>query len=170
MNLFVIYIGGKHKDAFIELHDIRFVLAETIEDTYEELKNSWWGEIETLHLDCWGILKSAGNYNIRLKKEPANSENKLFFVNLGGYDLNEFTELHKNVFVVAPTESKAKVQGLKQILDWKSHHRDYLYEVENIVNLNKIVAEKNLYIHLEPTDAPDPFEFTCKYVSIGKKP
>ena len=41
MELFVIYIGGIHPKAFIELHDMRFVIAEKIEDTYEELKNSW---------------------------------------------------------------------------------------------------------------------------------
>lgn len=33
--LFIIYIGGSHEKAFIELHDMRFVIAETIEDTYE---------------------------------------------------------------------------------------------------------------------------------------
>jgi len=41
MNLFVIYIGGGHKDALIELHDIRIVIAKTIEDTYESLRTSW---------------------------------------------------------------------------------------------------------------------------------
>ena len=37
MNLFMIYVGGKHKDSLIELHDIRFVAADSIEATYETL-------------------------------------------------------------------------------------------------------------------------------------
>jgi hypothetical protein len=90
-------------------------------------------------------------------------------VNLGGYDPNEFSELHKNVFVVAPTESKAKVKALKTILDWQSHHKDYLYDVEQAVNLSALAAEKSLYIHLEPTTTPEPFSFSCKYHPIGKK-
>ena len=37
-NLFIIYIGGSCSGALIELHDIRLVIAETIEDTYDYLK------------------------------------------------------------------------------------------------------------------------------------
>ncbi len=164
----MIYIGGIHEKALIELHDIRFVIAETIEDTYEELKSSWWGTPRSLHIDAWGMLDYVDGYNISLKPEaPLNPENKLYFVNLGGYDSNEFTELHKNVLVVAPNESKAKVRALKQILDWQSHHRDYQFELENILSISELISTKNLHIHLEPTDTPKEFEFTCKYLPIG---
>lgn len=168
MKLFMIYIGGKTKQAIIELHDMRFVIAENIEQTYEELRKGWWGEPETLHLDCWGAVESADGYNLSLKPTPQESENKLYFVNLGGYSSEEFTELHKNVLVVAPTESKAKVRALKQILDWQSHHKDYQFEVEHLLALEQIVLAKNLYIHLEPTNNPVAFEFTAKYVPIGR--
>jgi hypothetical protein len=168
MKLFVIYIGGVHERAFIELHDMRFVVAQSIEDTYEYLRNSWWGSPESLHLDAWGVLEFADGYDIILKDYPQDSENKLYFVNLGGYDKDQFTELHKNVFVVAATDSKAKVRGLGQILDWESHHRDYQFELENIVNISEITAEKRLYIHLIPAETEKKFEFTCKYLPIGK--
>lgn len=169
MKLFVIYIGGSHEKAFIELHDMRFVIADKIEDTYNELKKTWWGTPKSLHLDAWGALDYADGHNIVLKDHPPlDSENKLYFINLGGYDSNEFTELHKNVFVVASNDSKAKVRALKQILDWESHHRDYQFELESILNVSEIAKSKNLYIHLEPTDAEKKFEFICKSVSIGK--
>jgi hypothetical protein len=87
---------------------MRFVIAKKIKDTYESLKESWWGTIESLHLDAWGALKYADGYNIKISSKPAQeTENKLYFVNLGGYDSSEFTELHKNVFVVAENPSKA---------------------------------------------------------------
>ena len=35
MKLFAIYIGGTHEKALIELHDMRFIIAENIKDTYE---------------------------------------------------------------------------------------------------------------------------------------
>lgn len=169
MNLFIIYIGGAHPKSFIELHDMRFVVANTVEETYESLRQNWWGSPESLHLDAWGILKHADSHDIHLKNEPqTDMENRLFFVNLGGYDRNEFTELHKNVFVVAPTESKAKVRALKQILDWESHHRDYQFEVEKIVDVESAVAGGNFYPHLVPSHKEIPFEFTCKYVPIGR--
>ena len=169
MKLFAIYIGGIHEKALIELHDMRFVIAENIEATYDSLKAYWWGTPESLHLDDWGSLEYADGHKIKLTPEaPQASENKLYFVNLGGYDGNEFTELHKNVFVVAPNASKAKVRALRQILDWKDHHRDYQYEVENILDLGKIAAEKNLYLHLEPTEIEEKFIFTNKFVPIGR--
>jgi len=77
---------------------------------------------------------------------------------LGGYDPDDFNELHKNIFVVAPTESKAKVRALKTILHWKSHHKDNLFGVENITRVDKLNLQ-GWRIHLEKTDNPIPFVF-----------
>ena len=168
MKLFVFFIGGDIEGSLIELHDARFVAAETMEDTYPAIKKSWWGRPESLHLDCWGELTSADGHNVVLKSEPPEGENRLWFVNLGGYDPAEFIELHKNVFVVAPNESKAKVRALKYILDWKSHHKDQQYEMEKMSDIGDILKKQGLYIHLEPTDTPVPFTFTTGYKPIGK--
>lgn len=169
MKLFVFYIGGDTNTSLVELHDVRFAVAEKITDTYDELRASWWGRPGSLHLDCWGELCSADGYNIRLKSEPPTGDEKLWFVNLGGYDPQQFTELHKNVFVVAPTASKAKVRALRQILDWKGHHQDEIFEVEKIFNINDVAAAKNLYIHFEKSDNPAPFEFSYGYKPLADK-
>jgi hypothetical protein len=169
MKLFVIYIGGTHPKAFIELHDYRFIIANTIEDTYQELKDTWWGTPESLHLDAWGVLEYVDGYKIKISDKPSpETEMNLYFVNLGGYDSKLFTELHKDVFVVAENESKAKVKALKQILNWESHHRDYLHEVESVVNVSETIANSKFYLVLEPVDNEMKFNFTCKYVPIGK--
>lgn len=169
MELFVMYIGGYHERAFVELHDMRFVIAEKIEDTYESLKKSWWGTPESLHIDSWGTLKYVDGYNIKISSKPTQeTENKLYFVNLGGYNPLEFMELHKNVFVVAPNPSKAKVKALKQILHWESYHRDYQFDVDDVIDVSQICSKEKLYIHLEPTDEIQEFQFVCKYTPIGK--
>jgi hypothetical protein len=41
MKLFAIYVGGEAVGANIEVHDMRFVAATSLEDTYEELKRQW---------------------------------------------------------------------------------------------------------------------------------
>lgn len=169
MQLFVIYVGGRTSTSLIELHDMCFVIAEKIEDTYTALREKWWGEAQSLHLDAWGALTQADGFNITLKDYPSETpDKKLYFVNLGGYNPSEFTELHKNVFVVAETPSKAKVKALKQILDWQSHHRDYQYEVDDCIAIDDVTSGRKFYIHLEPATKTIPFEFTCKYVPIGK--
>lgn len=168
MKLFAVYVGGETEGSLIELHDIRFVIADRIEDAYDDLKAQWWGKPESLHLDCWGALVSADGYNIHLKPEPSGNEEKLYFINLGGYDPGEFTELHKNMFIVAPTEAKARLKAVKSVPVWNVPHKDYMYDVEKTFCLNDVVAQKSLYIHLEKTDHPVPFEFTCKYNPIGR--
>lgn len=48
MKLFAIYIGGELEDANIELHDMRFVLAPSITETYAEFRRQWWGVPKSL--------------------------------------------------------------------------------------------------------------------------
>jgi hypothetical protein len=169
MHLFVVYIGGTHQRSLIELHDIRFVVGNTIEETYETLRQSWWGTPESLHLDAWGILNYADGYGISVGEAIIKeTEHKLYFVNLGGYDQNKFTELHKNIFVVAADEHQAKQKALQQINEWESPHRDYLHQVDSLINLNILLVNHGMYIHLQKEIEEKPFEFTCRYVPIGK--
>lgn len=169
MHLFVIYIGGAHPQSLIELHDMRFVVANRIEDTYETLRQSWWGTPESLHLDAWGILNYADGYRIHLSEQlPEKLTEQLYFINLGGYDPLQFTELHKNVFVVAQDEREAKQKAVEQVKDWTSPHRDYLHQVENIVNLNTLLINNHYYLSLQKESITLPFEFTCRYTPIRK--
>ncbi len=49
--LFVIYIGGSHEKSFIEMYDMQFMVANPIEETYDELRKSWRGTSKSLHLE-----------------------------------------------------------------------------------------------------------------------
>jgi hypothetical protein len=170
MHLFMIYIGGKAPQSLIELHDIRFVIAKSIEDTYSALRKSWWGTPESLHLDCWGVVEEVDGHTVTVSAQPPSDEDrKLYFANLGGYDPHQFTELHDNVLVIATNTVEAKSKALAKVKSkkWDVPHRDYLHEVESIKSLNEILAEQSLYIHLTPTNVDIPFKFTCKYVPIG---
>lgn len=159
LKLFVFYIGGATANSLIEVHDVRICAAAAMEDTYDFIRAEWWGTPESLHLDCWGVLSAADGHAVTLSDKPFAGEQKLWFVNLGGYIPGDFTEQHKNVFVVAPTKSKAKVRALKQILAWKSHHEDHSYDVEQITAVGDILARQGLYIHLAPAPDAAPFEF-----------
>ncbi len=169
MKLFAILIGGSTDRSLIELHDMRFVIADSIEKTFDDLRASWWGTPDSLHIDCYGELASADGYNIHLRKEPSVGDEKVYFVNLGAYDPQQFTELHKDVFVIAPTESKAKVKALKIIHDWSAHHVDFMYDIEKMFCLSDVAREKSLYIHLEKTEKPEPFKFIAKYLPMDKE-
>ncbi len=166
MNLFMVYIGGYKDNANLELHDMRFVIGEKIEDCYPTLKNQWWGDEKGFHMDAWGVVKSADGYNVSINNTPAKQSEKLWFVNLGGYDPEQFTELHKNVLVVANDHTEAKLRAKEQIKNWTKPHRDKWFEVEKVLELTNI---DDKYIHLHKTDKPTEFEFTCDYKVIPYK-
>jgi len=165
MKLFMIYIGGKAHNSFIEVHDIRFVVAEKIEDTYDVLRKEWWGTQDSLHIDAWSEVTHIDDYEVELKDHPCDQKLKLFFVNLGGYDDNQFTELHKNILVVASNSAEAKIKALEHIKSWESPHRDYQYEAENCLCVSDAIKS---FIHLTETKHYQALKFVCKYTPIAQ--
>ena len=164
--LFAISIGGEHPQANIELHDMRFVVAASILETHDEVRRQWWGTPDSLHVDCWAEIDHADGYDVTLRLEPFAGEEKLFYVNLGGYDASEFLEKHRNVFVVARTLADAKVRALAAGRGWKDLHRDDLYEAEQAYCLDRAVGEQRLHIHLTPSAPARALAFTCKYTPL----
>ncbi|WP_334174047.1 DUF1543 domain-containing protein [Pseudoxanthobacter sp.] len=168
MKLFMFSIGGDFRNANIELHDVRFSAGECAEDCYPDLRAQWWGEPASLHLDCWGELRQADGHDIVLRREPPAGGDRLFFVNLGGYDPDEFAELHRNVLLVAPDAATAKARALSTVQHWSLPHRDNLFAIEKAVDVASAVEGRGWYIHLVPAAATVAFSFTCTYVPIGE--
>ncbi len=168
LKLFAIYIGGEFPGANIELHDMRFVVATSIEAAYPELRRQWWGTPKSLHIDCWAEITQVDGYHVSLSAEPFIGVEKLYFVNLGGYDPSEFAEQHRNLFVVADSEAKAKTRALKTVREWVEPHRDEIYEAEHAFCLNETAGEQRLYLHLVPGAPHAPLQFTCQYIPIRK--
>lgn len=166
MKLFAIYVGGKHPQANIEVHDMRFVVARSITETYAELKRQWWGKPGSLHIDCWSEIDRADGFDVSLRSEPFAGRERLFYVNLGGYEAGDFSERHRNVFVVAETVAQAKSRALKWVRGWMQPHRDDLYEADDIFNLNPAAEGRRLHIHLTPNLAAGDPAFTCAYTPI----
>lgn len=145
-----------------------FIVANSIEETYATLRDQWWGVPRSLHIDCWAEVTHADGYDITLEREPQDVPHKLFFVNLGGYETGDFSERHRNVFVVAESEGKAKGRAMKFVRHWAEPHKDDLYEAEKVFNLSEASLSERLYVHLTPAkQAQDP-TFTCRYIPIRK--
>jgi hypothetical protein len=168
MKLFMFYVGGDCGASNIELHDVRFSVGDTAEDCYADLRKQWWGDAKTLHLDCWGAVDQADGFDVAVTTSPPPEQaDKLFFLNLGGYDASEFGELHRNVLLVASDVKSAITRGLKDVRGWSLPHRDRIYEVEKAINLTALFRGRGLYLSLSRAVEQKPFNFTCKYVRLG---
>jgi hypothetical protein len=168
MKLFAFYVGGSTATSNTEVHDMRFAIGEQMEDCYESLRRQWWGTPESLHVDCWRELTSADGHQVTLRRERSPDTNLLFFVNLGGYDPGLFTELHRDVFVVAKDKDTAKKRAVAMVRGWLRPHRDKLFEVEHIIGLCELAELAGLHIHLEsaPGIKSPPFVTGC-YTKLG---
>jgi hypothetical protein len=166
MKLFAIYIGGELEGANIELHDMRFIVARSIADTYNELRRQWWGIPKSLHIDCWAEITNVDGYDVDLRPELFNGTEKLFYINLGGYQKGEFLEKHKNVFVVASSVTEAKLRAIKEVKSWSVPHRDEMYEAEQAFSLNDCAKKHRLYLHLTRNAQASQLTFVCGYTPI----
>lgn len=166
MKLFAIYVGGEHPGANIEVHDIRFVAAETVEAAYPALLAQWWGKPGSLHVDCWSQIDRADGYEVSLRPEPFEGPERLYYVNLGGYDGVAFAEQHRNVFVVAEDLRSAKARAIKRADGWRDAHRDDMYEAEQAFALDTAAQAQRLHIHLTPSSLSGDPDFTCRYTPL----
>ncbi|HGY5536592.1 MAG: DUF1543 domain-containing protein [Prochlorococcus sp.] len=111
MNLYLVVLGGRMPRGNVEMHDVRWVVGETIESTIPQLKDEWIGSARGLHVDSYKLIKFVGGHRITLVKSNEVNENeinKLWFINLGGYKAGEMLEQHHLELVVAPSANVAK--------------------------------------------------------------
>jgi hypothetical protein len=139
MKLFAVYLGGRAPKANTELHDVVFAVGATIEDTYTQLLDQWFGDPAGLHIDSWLELDVVDGWRVSLTQTPSPSNMKLFFVNLGAYD-HTFTELHAMGFYVAATAADAKQQALsRHTHDGVNEvHKDDLHCVDDCIALEAV--------------------------------
>lgn len=154
MTLFLIYLGGKAPGAHIELHDVRFVAAESIEETYPMLREQWFGTQQGLHIDSYMAVKNIDGFRVELSASPAESADKLFFVNFGGYHVDKIAEQHDFLLCVATNAAEAKARAKACLLtDAQSQHKDDLMELDDCFAITQL---QGLYIHLLPGGIAQP--------------
>ncbi len=130
-SLFLVVLGGRVPAAHIELHDVRFVVGATIDDTLPALRRQWFGARRGLHLDSWMRVRSVAGYRVELRPEPFTGAERLWFVNMGGYDPAQLAERHAFGLVVATSAQAARVAARRQLLPDALHrHLDDLHGVE----------------------------------------
>ena len=155
--LFLVVLGGRAKKANVELHDVRWVIGSTIEDTYDQLRRDWFGSFEGLHIDSYKKIKYVDGYKINLKNieyEKLKNNNlhnekihklNLWFVNVGGYDPHSMQEKHEFGLVVAKSsleaKNKAKFQWLKGL---KKKHKDDISALKNLITMDDFAPIKKI--------------------------
>ncbi len=169
--LFLVVLGGRTASSHIELHDVRWVVGETIEDTIPRLRQQWFGLLSGLHIDSYKAIRHVDGYAIELidglanhnntRKTPSASMNdQLWFINLGGYDSNSLQEQHQFGLVAAPSKHAAKARARRRWLkNALQIHKDDLHNIANLEGVDDCLPIFNVegwHIHLRPEpDQPE---------------
>ncbi len=147
----MVMLGGRHAKANTEVHDVVMALGESLSEVIPQLKQAWFGESKGLHIDAWaqisGVQSQGVNYQIQFSDAaPSVLDEKLYLINLGGYSLNAFGELHSYHLVVASDAVIAKQLG-KQFIeqDWHKPHTDRVVDVDDCIPIDHVAGR---YIHL----------------------
>ena len=146
--LFLVVLGGRAKKANVELHDVRWVIGERIEDTYNILRRDWFGKSVGLHIDSYKKINYVDGYKINLKNiknkkfknnvfQDDNTKKNLWFVNIGGYDPCSMQEKHEFGLVVASSSLEANNKAKsKWLTGYKKKHKDDIASLKNFMILD----------------------------------
>ena len=168
LSLFIVVLGGRSLKSNIEIHDVRWVIGESLEDTFQELRDQWLGQISGLHIDSYKCIKYVDGYEIvisKSKKDNLNSPKKeeltLWFVNLGGYNPKKMYEEHEFKLIVAKKAADAKkIAKYNWEKNLKIKHNDDYSSIDNferIDDFHPIKKFKNWEIKLlsDPKERSD---------------
>ncbi|UFK98431.1 DUF1543 domain-containing protein [Kaistella faecalis] len=181
MKLFYIILGASVKGRTIEQHDVFFGIAEKLKDLVPAIKEFWPEAGSDLHLDAYQEVKFVDGYEIRIvEKGSQQSENQLFFINLGGYKKGFFEEFHEQHLMVGGKMSEV-IKKAKQTEFYKtmgfggavSHVDDkHGVDIDDVFKVNDLLSQemKDKYsLILEKSSQIDQKNFIkLKYLKIDK--
>ena len=153
-HLYMFSLGGNAGKSNIEVHDIQFVVADSVEAAIPALREAWFGDVDKLHLDGDQLVTWVNGYDVRLSTTADSQTQRLWFVNVGGYAPHTLAELHDFGLFVAPDAVGAKQQALAQLLvGVDQQHKDNLKDVDNHLLLDQL---QGYHIHLVPNPHGQP--------------
>ena len=152
-HLYMIMLGCRPKGRLTEQHDIFFGIANSIIELIPNMKQFWPEAKGRIHIDAWQRVTFVNGFSIEVveRNEEIEHNEKLFFINLGGYKENEFEEYHYKVLTVAKSKAEA-IKNSKKTTFFKhcgfegagaSHIDDkFGIDVDDIYRVNDILSDE----------------------------
>lgn len=181
MNLYYIILGATPKGRNIEQHDVFFGIADQLKNLVPDIKYFWKEAEDKIHVDGYQKVEFVDGYKIRIVEKTSEvQENKLFFVNLGGYKRGFFAEFHEQHLMVGSSLGEV-IKRVKKTEFYKtmgfenavSHVDDkHGVDVDDIFDVNDILPQKmkdQYSIIVEKTDEEvKENEFEVGYFKLNK--
>jgi hypothetical protein len=166
LKLYMVMLGCTPKGRFTEQHDIFFGIGNSLKELIPYMKAFWPEAKGKIHIDAWREVTVVDHFSITIEPKNTSATNeKLFFINLGGYKENEFEEYHYKTLAVAESlglaGKKARATTFYKHFSFEgatSHIDDkYGIDVDDIHNVADILApifKESYSIRITPSGVP----------------
>jgi len=158
LKLFAVLLGGRIQGCNIELHDVVFVISDSIKNAQANIIKKWFGDTKRLHIDSSIELSHVDGHKITLRKEkPLNTQKRLYFVNFGGYKKDFFGEVHQMNFYVCDSSTQARERAKKELCrTCLQQHCDDNLDIQQTISSDvddiiELITVDKYYLHFEPT-------------------
>ena len=150
MRLYMLLLGCRPNGRLTEQHDVCFVVAPSLKEAVPQIVAAWPEARGKMHIDAWRHVQQVGNHTISIEegKSTDAAADQLFFINLGGYQLQEFAERHFMMLVVANDLNDAKKnakaadfyqENLQAHIDDKfALDIDDIFSVQDVLHQNRL--------------------------------
>jgi hypothetical protein len=152
IKLYMLLLGSTPKGRHIEQHDIYFGIANNLKEMVPSIVAYWPEAQGKIHIDAWREVTAVDGFEIKVVEKndlvESSGNQKLFFINLGGYKQNEFEEYHYKMLAVGSDKGEA-IKKAKQTVFYKhtgfkkaeSHIDDkYGVDVDDIYAIEDILS------------------------------
>lgn len=185
LKLYMLLLGSKAPGRHVEQHDYFFGIAANLKDLVPDIKAFWRGTSGNLHIDAWREVNAVDGYQIKVlpKQETDHtSPNKLFFINLGGYQAGKMEEQHYVVLTAQPDRATAiqeakktvffRTATVKGVKGANSHIDDkYGIDVDDIYNIDEMLnpyLKDKYHIAITPAEGLPEDEVRLGYFRLDK--
>lgn len=179
LKLYMLVLGATPAGRLTEQHDIFFGIGNSLRELVPQMEASWPGA--KIHIDAWREVTKVDGFSVAVveKDTATNQQNRLFFINLGGYKPGEFEEYHYKVLAVA--ESMAVASKAARLTSFYKHcgfkgaesHIDDKYgiDIDDIYNVADILdseTKQRYSLQFTANDALPDDALHIGYVKIEK--
>ncbi|WP_240775007.1 DUF1543 domain-containing protein [Pedobacter xixiisoli] len=167
--LFMVLLGSKAENRNVEQHDFFFGVSHSLAELVPALQAFWPEAGKSLHIDGWREVTAVDGFRVEVyvkQTDDVLAENRLFFINLGGYTAGRLEEQHYTLLSVCRDKAEA-TQLAKKVAFFKSAtiagmkganaHIDEKYgidvdDIHRIEDIWRPLAHENYGIRLVPSD------------------
>lgn len=182
--LFMVLLGCRPPGRHTEQHDIFFGIASSLSELVPYMKAFWREAAQKIHIDAWREVNCVDGYQVKISLRDdifltsEKKDQRLFFVNLGGYQEGKFEEQHFTVLTVQPDRAPAITQA-KKTLFFKNNqfgkavsHVDDKYgiDVDDLYDIEDILPARHksaFRIDLIPAEALTADEIHLGYLKLS---